>query len=381
MSSTAPLDRAEFALDPGLIYLNHAASGVLPVRTRDALLEGVRRHAASGVLAMAALEAEIPATRESVARLIGATAADIAFIRNTSDGANILARGLDWRAGDEIIISDNEFGANAYPWLALREYGVIIRLIATTHERMTPEVLAREINARTRVVAVSWVSFSDGYRHDLAALAAIAHAHGALFFVDAIQAMGAFPIDVRALGIDALFSGGHKWLLALTGLGFLYVEPTLRDALAVRWPGWRSVANIWDFLAYEQPLAPTAERYENGGQSLLGILALRNSINVLLQAGVAQIARHIIALTDHLVAGLRDTGAEIDSLRGANISSGIVTFHLPDRDPVELGRRLQREAKIVTTYRPSGIRISPHGYNTMEEIDAVIAALRAAVAF
>jgi cysteine desulfurase/selenocysteine lyase len=367
-----PLSRDAFALDPGLIYLNHAAAGVLPIRTRDAVVEAVQRHAATGVLEMAALEQAAEVTRERIARFIGATREDIAFIRNTSDGANILARGLDWKAGDELILSDNEFGANAYPWLALREYGVAVRFIETQHERMTPEVLARMMTPRTRVVAVSWVSFADGYRHDLGTLCAVAHANGALFFVDAIQALGAFPIDVSALEIDALFSGGHKWLMSLPGLGILYVAPTLLERLAVRLPGWRSVDNVWDFVNYDQPWARGATRYETGAQNLLGILALRQSIELLDDAGLASIATHVVALTDHLVHRLCEVGAEITSLRGPNSSSGIVVFRLPHHDPVSLGQRLQREAKIVTTYRPSGIRVSPHGYNTIEELDALV---------
>jgi cysteine desulfurase / selenocysteine lyase len=372
-----PLSRDAFALDPGLIYLNHAAAGVLPIRTRDAVIEAVQRHAATGVLEMAALEQAAEVTRERVARFIGASREDIAFIRNTSDGANILARGLEWKPGDEIILSDNEFGANVYPWLALREYGVVVRFIETQHERMTPEVLERMITPRTRVVAVSWVSFSDGYRHDLGALCAVSHARGALFFVDAIQALGAFPSDVRALEIDALFSGGHKWLMSLPGLGILYVRPALLERLVVRLPGWRSVENIWDFLNYEQSWGPGVARYETGAQNLLGVLALRHSIDVLDDAGLAAIATHTRTLTDRLVHRLRDIGAEVGSLRGPQSSSGIVVFRLPHHDSVELGRRLQREAKIVTTYRQTGIRVSPHGYNTTEELDALVDAVTA----
>jgi selenocysteine lyase/cysteine desulfurase len=371
-----PLSADAFALDPGLIYLNHAAAGVLPIRTRDAVIEAVQRHAGSGVLEIAALEQAAEVTRERVARFIGASRQDIAFVRNTSDGANILARGLDWKPGDEIILGDNEFGANVYPWLALRDCGVVVRFIETQRARMTPDVLARMMTPRTRVVAVSWVSFADGYRHDLGALCAVAHENGALFFVDAIQALGAFPIDVRALEIDALFSGGHKWLMSLPGLGILYVAPALLERLVVRLPGWRSVDNVWDFLNYEQPWARGAARYETGAQNLLGILALRHSIDVLDEGGVNAIAMHIRALTDHLVTCLQQLGATVAAPRIRSTLSGIVLFNLPGADPVELGRHLQREAKIVTTYRTTGIRISPHGYNTVGEIDELVNALQ-----
>jgi selenocysteine lyase/cysteine desulfurase len=356
------------------VYLNHAAAGVLPCRTRDVLVELVEGQARAGVLGFSAVEAKLGAYRERIGAFVGAQGEDIAFLRNTGDGANTIARGLDWAPGDEIVLCDNEFGANAYPWLALREAGVVIRLIATARERLTPGVLARAMTSRTRLVALSWVSFADGYRHELAPLAAIAHARGALFCVDAIQGLGAFPLDVCADGIDALYAGGAKWLLALPGVSFLYVSPALRERLAVRWRGWRDVADIWNFLDYDQPLAPGSARYEGGTQNFYGIAALDASIAVLASAGTERIASHVLALTDHLVENLRARGALLSTLRGPGISSGIVTFSLPGQDPVRAGRDLGKRG-FVTTYRPSGIRVSPHGYNTFEEIDAFVAAL------
>ena len=151
-----------------------------------------------------------------------------------------------------MITGANEFGANAYPWLALRERGVTVTLIGAPRERMTPDVLRRYISSRTKVVAVSWVTFDDGYRHDLAALADVAHAHGALFAVDAIQGLGAFPLDVHATGVDAVYAGGAKWLMALQGVSFLWLRANLLDRIALRLPGWRSVADMWDFLDYAQ---------------------------------------------------------------------------------------------------------------------------------
>jgi cysteine desulfurase/selenocysteine lyase len=348
---------------------------LLPRRTRDRLTALIEGQAEQGVLGILPVERNLDRIRERVGRFIGASGSEIAFLRNTGDGANVIARGLEWQAGDEIVLSDNEFGANAFPWIALREYGVVMRFIQTPRERMTPAVLRRMMSERTRVVAVSWVSFGDGYRHDLPALAEIAHERGALFCVDAIQGLGAFPLDVKAAGIDALYAGGAKWLLALPGVSFLYVDAALQDRLAVRWRGWKDVADIWDFLAYDQPFAPNASRYEGGTQNFLGMASIESSMDVLAEAGVERIALHVLALTDRLVDGLLTRGAEIESERGPTISSGIVTFRLPGADPVELGRRLGR-ANIVTTYRASGIRVSPHGHNTVEDIDALLDAVK-----
>jgi selenocysteine lyase/cysteine desulfurase len=347
---------------------------VLPRATRDAIVALVDGQARAGVLGILPVESHLGQFRERIGAFIGAGPYDIAFLRNTGDGANTIARGLDWAPGDEIVLCDNEFGSNALPWIALREQGVRIVLVPTERERLTPDVLARTMSPRTRVVAVSWVSFTDGYRHDLAALSRVARGGGALFCVDAMQALGAFGVDVKRDGIDALYAGGAKWLLALCGVSLLYVSPELRERLAVRWRGWRDVENIWDFLDYEQPLAPSAARFEGGTQNFLGIAALDASMAVLTRAGVERITTHVLALTDRLVEGLRARDASIATPRGAGISSGIVTFQLPGREPIALGRKLGAR-NIVTTFRANGIRVSPHGYNTEGDIDALLAAL------
>jgi selenocysteine lyase/cysteine desulfurase len=375
LTAAAPLAREAFALAPGLVYVNHAAVGVLPVATRDALHAMIDDHAARGVLGTAPREMALPAYRRRIAELVGGRGEEIALLRNTGDGATVIAQGLDLGPGDEVIIGANEFGANAYPWLALRERGVTVTLIDAPRERMTPAVLQRTMTPRTRVVSVSWVTFDDGYRHDLAALADVAHAGGALFVVDAIQGLGAFPLDVNATNVDAIYAGGAKWLLSLQGVSFLWLRANLLDRVALRMPGWRSVADMWDFLDYTQPPAPDASRYEGGTPNILGALSLATSIGALTDAGIERIATHVLALTDHLADGLQSRGYTLLTDRaGEAVKSGIVTFRRDDVDSVALGKRLN-QAQICTTYRPIGIRIAPHGYNTFEEIDAILEAL------
>jgi selenocysteine lyase/cysteine desulfurase len=366
-----PLSRDLFAATEKYAYLNHAAVGVLPRPTREALHAFVDAHADGGVMGVFPYETRMDEFRERIARFIGAQPGTIAVLRNTGDGANAIAGGVRWQPGDELILPDNEFPSNAQPWLPLRRRGVNVRFIETARERLTPDVLRAHITDRTKLVTVSWVSFQDGYRHDLSALAEVAHERGALFAVDAIQALGAFPIDVQACGIDALYCGGAKWMLSLQGVSFLYVRPDLIEQLELAAPGWRSVKDFWSFLEYDQPLVPGATRFEGGTPNFIGALSLAKSIEIMEEAGTAGIARHVLALTDHLVDGLRSAGAEPASLRGEGCSSGIVLFRLPGADPVELGKSLQREG-VVTTYRPNGIRVAPHGYNTFEEIDALV---------
>jgi selenocysteine lyase/cysteine desulfurase len=371
---TSPLSRDLFAVTENYTYLNHAAVGVLPKPVREALHGFVDAHATGGVMGVYTYERKMEQYRERIARFIGAKPGSIATLRNTGDGANAIARGFPWKTGDELILPDNEFPANAQPWLPLRDRGVHISFIETARERLTPDVLRKRISKRTKIVTVSWVSFDDGYRHDLAALAEIAHEHGALLVVDAIQGLGAFPLDVQACGVDALYCGGAKWMLALQGVSFLYVRPELLERFDLAAPGWRSVADMWNFLQYEQPLAPDATRFEGGTPNFIGAMSLAESIAVIEAAGTSNIARHVLQLTDRLVQGLTAAGAEVKSIRGDRESSGIVTFTLPGADPIALGKAMQHEG-IVTTYRNTGIRVAPHGYNTPAEIDALIDAV------
>jgi selenocysteine lyase/cysteine desulfurase len=368
---TTPLPRAEFAVTQRYVYLNHASAGILPRSSQERIAEFVRAQSESGVLGTFAHDVRMPEYRERIGNFIGASRAEIATVVNTGAGANAVALGLDWRPGDEVLFCENEFPANAVPWLALRRRGVNVRMLSVQHERLTPDVLHRELSPRTRLVALSWISYADGYRHDLAALARVAHDSGVLLCVDAMQGLGAFPLDVRKADVDAVYAGAGKWMLGLHGVGFLYLRPALLERLQLAMPGWRSVENMWDFHNYEQPLTRQALKFEGGTPNLLGTISMVCAIDLFERSGPPEIAGHILALTDRLCEGLNRLGAEISSVRGKSTSSGIVTFRLPGQDSMELGERLQREG-IVTTYRSTGVRVSPHGYNTNEEIDILL---------
>jgi cysteine desulfurase / selenocysteine lyase len=369
---STPLPRNEFAVTQRYVYLNHAAVGVLPQSTVTAVETFARAHGGGGVLGTYPYEARIPEFRARIAEFVGAAPADIAFVANTSAGANAVAVGLDWQPGDEVVLCDNEFPANAVPWLALRRRGVAVRLLRAERQRLTADVLRSELSTKTRVVAVSWVSYADGYRHDLSSLAETAHAAGAILCVDAIQGAGVFPLDVTREGVDALYCGAAKWLLGLQGVAFLFVRTQLAERLDVAMPGWRSMLDIWDFANYDQPYATDLSRFEGGTPNFVGALSLATSIDFLQRyGGPPAVAGHVLALTDRLCEGLQRSGAKLSTLRGEGISSGIVTFSMPGRDSVALGRALQRHG-IVTTYRANGIRVAPHGYTTAGEIDRLL---------
>ncbi len=372
---TPPLPRSEFAITQRYVYLNHAAAGVLPLSSTLAIEAFVRTHANAGVLGTYPYDAALPEYRERIGRFIGAVGSEIALVPNTSWAANIVALGVDWQPGDEVLLCDNEFPANAVPWIALRDRGVTVRQLATERERLTPDALLRALSPRTKLVTVSWVSYADGYRHDLGALAEAAHGAGALLCVDAMQGLGAFPLDVRAAGVDALYAGAAKWMLGLHGVGLLYVRRQFGERLRLTMPGWRSLQDMWDFHNYEQPFSSDAMRFEGGTPNLIGVLSLVSSISLFERSGSEAIAKHILGLTDRLCDGLRRLGAESCSVRGVAASSGIVTFRLPGHNSIAVGRALQNDG-IITTYRSGGIRISPHGYNTPGEIDAALEALQ-----
>lgn len=369
-----PIPRTEFAVARDYVYLNHASAGVLPKTSIAAIEEFARGSGRAGVLSTFAYDQRMPEYRERIGRFIGADGDEVAMIPATGAGANAVASGLDWQHGDEVLLADDDFPANVVPWLALRRRGVVVRFVRIRDGRLTPDRLRSEISPRTRVVALSWISYADGYRHDLAALADVAHRRGALLCVDAMQGLGALPLDVRACNLDAVYAGAAKWMLALHGIGFLFVSRDLRERLVLAMPGWRSMRDMWDFHTYDQPYAQGAMRFEGGTPNLLGTLSIVSAIDLFERSGKAQIAAHIAGLTDRLCDGLLRIGAEILTVRGRLESSGIVTFEIPGCDSIELGRSLERLG-IITTYRSSGIRVSPHGYNTEAEIDAALDAL------
>ncbi len=373
--TTSPLPRSEFAVTQRYIYLNNASAGPLPRSSQDRIAEFVRAQGESAVLGTFPHDLRMAEYRDRIGNFIGASGSEIAIVVNTGAGANAIALGLDWNAGDEVLLCDNEFPANAVPWLALRRRGVEVRMLSTQRQRLTPDVLDRELSPRTRLVALSWVSYADGYRHDLAKLADVARVRGALLCVDAMQGLGAFPLDVREAGVDAVYAGAAKWMLGLHGVGLLYLRPRLLERLELTMPGWRSVQNMWDFHNYEQPLSTQALKFEGGTPNLIGTISMVSAIDLFERSGPGKIAAHILALTDRLCAGLNRLGAEIASLRGQSTSSGIVTFRLPPHDSIALGEALQKEG-IVTTYRSTGVRVSPHGYNTEEEIDRLLERLQ-----
>lgn len=366
-----PLDRSLFPITRTWTYCNHASVGPLSSPTRDAVVAVLDAQVNEGCAGILDVEANLEAVRAATASAMAATPDEIAFLRSTSEGALVVANGLDWQAGDEIIFSDNEFGANAHPWLNLRDRGVRVRLVRTPQSRMTVETLERMWTKRTRLVAVSYVGFLDGYRHDLAGLGEWCRARNVLFAVDAIQGFGHLPLDVAAWNIDFCYFGLAKWMLSPQGLSVLYVRRDLIDGLRPANCSWRSVKDPMTFLDYGQEFAPGARRFEGGTINYPALIGWRASLELFSRATMPAIERHVLSLCDRLIAGAVSSGFSVRSDLAPRSRSGIVLLDIGKRDVDELNERALA-ARIGVTIRDSGVRVSPHGYNNETDIDAIL---------
>ena len=365
------LDRELFPITRTWAYCDHAWVGPLPRPTRDALNEFFDAQMLLGKKGILPMEERREAVRVQVAAAINAQPGEIAFMRSTSDGALLAANGVDWREGDEIIIAADEFGSNAYPWLNLRRRGVKIVLVRTPAQRLTSDLHERLASKRTRLVAVSYVGFFDGYRNDIVDIGRWCRRRDVLFAVDAKQGFGHLPNAVRACNADFAYFGAAKWLLAPQGVSAVYVRRELIERLSPALSSWRSVLDPMDFLNYDQPLHPDAQRFEGGTGNYPGIIALGVSLGLLTAAGLTNIERHVLSLTDRLIEGARRAGVGVVSDTRQHARSGIVVLERGGQSVEELGARFDA-ANVSVTVRAHGVRVSPHGYNTEAEIDRVV---------
>jgi cysteine desulfurase / selenocysteine lyase len=370
--------RAQFPLLNEVTYLEHSSLGPVSLSVRQAAAEALAIQG-EGSRGVPRLEAEVPVLKDKIARLIGASAQEIALVRNTAEGLSTVAAGVPWQPGDRVVTDNIEFPANIYPWLNLEaRFGVTTTLVPARGGRVLVEDLMAACDARTRVVAVSFVQFSNGYRIDLDRLGAFCRARAIYLCVDGIQGLGALPLDVSTTPIDFLSCGGHKWLLGPLGLGFLYLR---REVQPLLWPaevGHHSVLlDQAHYTTYNLRFRDDAEKFEASAPNYTGVFGLSRSLDLFHAHGPAATAARIMALTDHLCDGLARSGCRILSPREPSEKSGAVAFVSDRRPSADLHERL-REARIIVSLREGAIRVSPHFYNTHEEIDRLVAAVRAA---
>jgi selenocysteine lyase/cysteine desulfurase len=358
-------------------YLDHAAVAPLPEPAGAALVAWAHEATLHGDTSWPSWARQAEELRMLLASMISASPEEIALAHNTTEGISFVAEGFPWRPGDNVVTLADEFPSNQYPWMNLAQRGVETRRIATKEGAVDMDRLAAACDQRTRILAVSWVGYSSGWRNDLDQLAELAHRHGALLLVDAIQALGVVPLDVSRTPVDFLAADGHKWLLGPEGAGVFFIRREHLDRLRPFGIGWHSVVHDHDFTRIELALKPTAARYEGGSQNMVGAIALKASLELLARFGAAALCRRIFEITDLACQRLEQLGARIRSDRSPEHKSGIVIFDLPGREPVQLRKRCI-ESGVVLSCRGGGLRISPHAYNDASDIERLVEALQAA---
>jgi cysteine desulfurase / selenocysteine lyase len=370
------LRRQEFPWTAETIYLNNASVGPLPERTRRVLDEFNQKRAEPFRLPDRDLFATMVESRALAARLIGASPQEIALTVNTGYGLSLAARMLPLKRGDIVLASDKEFPANVYPWMRLKDIGVTLELAPTTAEGWPDEdqLVKRLADPRVRVLAVSLVQFSNGYTVDIARLSAATRAAGSYLVVDAIQGLGQVPLDVSQVPVDLLACGGQKWLLSPWGSGFVYVRRELIRELRPAITGWMAFEGTDDFTRltqYDDTLREDARRFELITLPYQDFAGMNASLGLLLSVGIPRVAAHLRALHAPVLAWAEQSGARVVSPAGKH-GSGILCLAPSD---VPASFRALKSARIICSMREGAIRMSPHLYNTVEEMEQVVETL------
>ncbi len=372
--------RAAMPIVNRFAYFDHAAVSPLSRPAQAVSIKWAEEAAELGDTCWPQWQRRVEEIRTLAASLIGAEPVEIALIPNTTAGINIVAEGFPWRSGDNVVVAGNEFPSNLYPWMNLGERGVQARRVAPNGVELAIDQLADACDSRTRLIAVSWVGYSSGWRIDLDELVAMAHQRGCLVFLDAIQGLGVFPLDVKRTPVDFLAADGHKWLLGPEGAGLLFLRSEHLSLLRPLGVGWNSVVHAHDFSRIELQFRRAASRYEGGSRNTVGCLALGASLELLATFGLSptslSIAERVLDISGLACQELRAVGAQIVSDRSPQHASGIVSFQFPNRNSFQL-RDQCRNHGVVLSCRGGFLRISPHAYNDEEDIRRLVTAITA----
>lgn len=374
-----PIDnliRSEFLLDPDIKYLNHAAVSPWPVRTANA----VKRFADENVHAGASSYIEWLETearlRTQVKELLNAPAAnDISLLKNTSEALSVVACGIDWCDGDNIVSTDQEFPSNRIVWEAQARHGVEFRQIdimppPESNDLEYPEsALVNACDERTRVMAISSVQYGTGLKLNLAKLGQFCRENDIYFCVDAIQSIGAHQLDIQAIKADFVMADAHKWMCGPEGIALFYCRSEIRDQLGLNQFGWHMVEDHSDFNRKEWVPAKNARRFECGSPNMLGIHALSASLSIFNEVGMQHVEELVLKNTSYLIDKLKSYGGiTLLSPTGEQRRAGIVTFKIDSKDTAEIHAKLMKN-KVICANRMGGIRFSPHFYTDLNVID------------
>lgn len=375
--------RAEMAVCADYAYFDHAAVAPLPKSAANALTEYAAEAAQHGDAKWLEWAAGVEQCRSRAANLLEARVPEVALVGNTTQGIHIVASGLDWQPGDNVVVPGNEFPSNLLPWRALQQLGVEVREVRLpSNEELSVDILREAADSRTRVLALSWVGYASGFRADVAKIVEFAHASGYLVLLDAIQGLGAFPLNVADCGVDFVAADGHKWLLGPEGAGLFYCREEHLDRLAPVGIGWNSLSQ-GAFDGLPPVLKDSAGRFEGGTMNVPGCLALGESLRVLLEAGVNQpgmpVSRAILNNVSRLLEQLSRAGFEVLVPDEDCHRSGImgITWEAARQQPdlLNQARRHLLRQQIVTSVRAQRLRIATHAYNTECDIERLVTGL------
>ena len=374
MTTTLSVFTDEFShLDPHLNYLNHAAVGPWPLRTQKAINQFAQDNLQYGAYHYPEWIKAEQTLREQLASLINAPSSDdIALLKNTSEALSVVAYGLNWQAGDNVIISNEEFPSNRIVWESLASKGVSVKQVDFKNSPSPEQALADAIDAKTRLLSISSVQYASGLCVDLVQLGEICQQANILFCVDGIQSIGAVQTDVQAIKADFLMADGHKWMLAPEGLALFYCSQRGKDQLQLQQYGWRMVEDYLNFNKKEWQIASSARRFECGSPNMLGIHALSASISLLLDVGMQTIEQQVLDNTQYL-QHLIQQSTQIVLLSNTNSGrfAGIVTFKHKTIANEPLYQSLMQQG-IVCATRGEGIRFSPHFYTSKTQLASAI---------
>jgi selenocysteine lyase/cysteine desulfurase len=365
--------RREFPVTEKYIYLDHAGVAPMSLRVKAAIETFLAELTEGGSFQYPLWTLRIGEIRQACARLVNAGQDEIAFVKSTSHGLSIVAQGLDWRPGDNVLIHEKEFPSNIYPWLNLKSKGVEVRTIPSQNGRILMHDIERLMDARTRLLAISSVQFSNGFRIDLKKAGNRCREKQVLFCVDAIQSLGIIPMDVRDCHIDFLSADAHKWLLGPEGIGIFYCKKELARQISPPLVGWKSVQNEFEFDRPDLSLKTDALRFEEGSMNLMGIIGLGAALDLLFEVGIEQIEQRVLDLGDLIIREAIKRDYRVLTPGERHERGGNVTFS-GNFDPAAM-RDALREKRIMVNARGGGIRVSPHFYNTAEDIAGLFNAL------
>ncbi len=361
-------------LSTGKIYFNHASIGPLPAKTVQAVEKYLFARSANEINNFMNYLAVDKRAKKKLGKILGCRPERLAWKDNVGNGMSLLSSGLDWKTGDRIILADIEFPSNVYPFLNLKREGVEVDFVKSEDGILSVAEYEKLITPRTKLISVSMVQFLSGYRTDIKELSDLCRSRGIILSVDAIQAAGAIQIKAEEWGVDFITGGAQKWLLGMEGLSYIYVSEELQDMIKQKDIGWGSVANAWELLDYDLTLNPTAQRYQSGTPNSAGVFAADASLGLFVENGMKQIEKRILNNSKYLIEKLKSLGySPILGEEEEKHIAGIVTFNSQNAERIkeELGKK-----KIIVEVRVGRVRISPHFYNTKEEIDSMIEALR-----